>query len=251
MPFMQVPVHEAHEADQLTDAPQRSQKSKSVSLAPEPDAGDKGSRKPDRSAKIPAHKGQAHAEFAQPQSQGHGTGLPKRSAPQQASSGPESDVALHPAGAVGATAGPVGTANGKQAAAGRRAGASSSAAAGGDASSQQAAAAYGLTPSSAALSRPAVAPAHQAGRHLEAPDSPAAEGQAPAAGQLQTSKSGNFISGWFGRRGQATSLAASDMELAAQPGRSTLLDFGCCRCRQLCMPAPVLVPIARLSKTML
>ncbi len=229
MAFMQVPVHEAHEADQLTDAQQKSQKSKSVSLAPEPDAGNKGSRKPDGSAKILAHKPQAPAVRQQSQSQGHGAGLPTRSTPHQATSGTESDRAPHPPGAVGATAGPVGTISGKQAVAGRRAGASSNAAAGVDTISQQAAAAHGLTPSSTA--QPAVAaaaPAHQAGRHLGAPEGAAADGQAPSAGRLQTSKSGSFISGWFGRRGQATPSPASATELVAQPGEGTLADCGCC-----------------------
>eukprot|EP00891_Asterochloris_glomerata_P008637 jgi/Astpho2/8637/fgenesh1_pg.00126_%23_41_t len=88
-----------------------------------------------------------------------------------------------------------------------------------DTISQQAAAAHGLTPSSTA--QPAVAaaaPAHQAGRHLGASEGAAADGQAPSAGRLQTSKSGSFISGWFGRRGQATPSPASATELVAQPG---------------------------------
>ena len=69
---MQVPVHEAHEADQLTTAPQKSQKSRSVSLAPEPDAGNKGSGRPDGSGKILAHKARPPANSAQPQRQGLG-----------------------------------------------------------------------------------------------------------------------------------------------------------------------------------
>ena len=225
MPFIQVPVHEAHEADQLTSGIQKGQKSKTVSLAPEPGVGNTGSSKPEGSAKIPAHKPQAPAVQQQPQTQGHGAGLPKRSRPQQASSDPESDRALHPAGAAGASAGPVEAVSGKHAVAGQRAGAPSSAAVGVDASSKHAAAAYSLPPSSAA--QPAVA-VHQAGRHLEAPESAATEGQAPAAGQLQTSKSGSFISGWFGRRGQATPSAGSATELVTQPGKSVLPDCGCC-----------------------